>query len=70
MQEIYRVHLASPKHSEALRLGFAYHVTVVEFFFFQFVNLKLHLLVFTFGPRDFAISANPASTDLDPDNEN
>lgn len=28
-----RVHLASPKHSEALRLGFAYHVTVVEFFF-------------------------------------
>ena len=39
-------------------------------FFFQFVNLKSHLLVFTFGPRDFAISANPASTDLDPDNEN
>ena len=33
MQEIYRVHLASPKYSEALRLGFAYHVTVVEFFF-------------------------------------
>lgn len=63
----------SPNLTQTLR-GFKTRVCLPRYcrwiFFLQFVNLKSHLLVFTFGPRDFTISANPTSTDLDPDNEN